>query len=214
MERTENNNNNNNNNNVNIDSNVNTNTNIALIPPSTGSITAESQYNKPTDTITKNGDDASNRDEMSIWLEKVNNISKNNPDWMDMSSDAMVATVFAIQELLQSLTRDSLLLASYRHNQLNNSHNGLLQHSISSSSQQQIKDLVLNYNDIADCVSIKEQYAILSDMIPRTKYLKDLVRENKIRYTTFINSDQLPSSDNIIQIDVNNDNDTEDEQEH
>ncbi|CAL9735907.1 hypothetical protein MOSE0_I07228 [Monosporozyma servazzii] len=130
---------------------------------------------------------------MNIWLEKAENISKNDPDWMDMSSDALAATVFATQGFVQSITRDSLLLSSYRQNQP-------VPNQFPLSSQ----ELTLSYNDIAGCVSIENQYAFLSDMIPRTKNLNDLVRENKIRYTTFVNADQAQD------IDINND-DTEEE---
>ncbi|CAL9730728.1 protein Dls1p [Monosporozyma unispora] len=146
---------------------------------------------------------------MNIWLEKVENISKNDPDWMDLSSDSIAATVFATQYLIQSLTQDSLLLSSYRQSQLTPGH------------QLPPPELTLNYNDIADCISIKDQYSFLSDMIPRTKNLKDLVRENKIRYTTFVNNDQVQDIDinnstnnnnnNLVNNNNNNGDETEEE---
>lgn len=164
--------------------------------PSTVSGASQSNGNAPIrdgsqiDTTTTL---AADEELMNIWLEKAENISKNDPDWMDMSSDALAATVFATQGFVQSITRDSLLLSSYRQNQP-------VPNQFPLSSQ----ELTLSYNDIAGCVSIENQYAFLSDMIPRTKNLSDLVRENKIRYTTFVNADQAQD------IDINND-DTEEE---
>lgn len=144
------------------------------------------EVNQPTTTFTPQLNEA-DEEMMNVWLEKAENISKNDPDWMDMSSDALVATVFATQCFVQSITRDSLLLSSLSQSQ----------------SIQPPQEPTLNYNDIARCVSLENQYAFLSDMIPRTKNLNDLVRENKIRYTTYVNADQLQ--------DVNtNKDDTED----
>lgn len=148
-------------------------------------------------------------EEMSVWSEKVINISKNDPNWMDMTGDAVIATIFAARFLVQSLTRESSLIASYRQRPLSFQDDT----SLEQEGKENQLILQLNYNDIADCISIKDQFTFLSDMIPRTKNLKELVLENKTRYTTFIiNPDEANHPSNTItQIDLNNNDNTEDE---
>ena len=153
-------------------------------------------------------------EEMRIWLQKVINLSKNDPNWMDMATDAVIATVFAAKYLVQSLTKESSLIASYRQKPVPASLNGTGLPQEQEDKQDQ-PPLQLNYNDIADCISIKDQFGFLSGMIPRTKSLRELIAENKIRYTTFINPEETIQLTNVIQIDLNNndeDDDTEDDE--
>lgn len=174
---------------------------VVISPPS-----ERIKNNSIEESISDEGDYA--EEMMSTWSEKVINISKNDPNWMDMTGDAVIATVFAVRFLVQSLTRESSLIASYRQRPLSFQDDT----SLEQEGKENQLILQLNYNDIADCISIKDQFTFLSDMIPRTKNLKELVLENKIRYTTFINPDEASNPSNTVtQIDLNSNDDTEDE---
>lgn len=191
-----------------MNSSDNTNNNTIDDSTSNRNEYTDGDNNRDNHNNDSNDDYDGHDEEMRIWLQKVINISKNDPNWMDMTPDSVTATVFAAKYLVQSLTKESSLIASYRQSPSPTllDENGVVQKL--EGKQDQLL-LQLNYNDIADCISIKDQFSFLSDMIPKTKSLRELVAENKIRYTTFITPEETNQA-NVVQIDLNNSNDNDD----
>ena len=108
----------------------------------------------------------------SLPIDKIQMISKTDPAYMDVTDDGYAATAFATEFFIKTLTGDTLKLSKLK----------------SSNPGTKVE---LNYNDIADLVSIQKPYMFLRESIPRTKNLADLVRENKVRYTTVVPEGQM-----------------------
>lgn len=96
--------------------------------------------------------------------DKIQLIAKNDPEYMETDSDAFIAAAFATEVFVQLLSNESMKLSNYR--------------TVDNSDT-----IELMYSDIADLISVQNPYKFLNETIPRTKNLKDLVRENKVRYT-------------------------------
>ncbi|KAG0668564.1 DNA-directed DNA polymerase epsilon, subunit C [Maudiozyma exigua] len=108
----------------------------------------------------------------ALPIDKIQMISKTDPAYMDVTDDGYAATAFATEFFIKTLTHDTLKLSELK---------------LSNPGT----NLELNYNDIADLVSIQKPYMFLRESIPRTKSLADLVRENKVRYTTVVPEGQM-----------------------
>ncbi|EDO15448.1 hypothetical protein Kpol_1027p23 [Vanderwaltozyma polyspora DSM 70294] len=111
-------------------------------------------------------------------LSKVKKIAKCDPEHVITSNAAFVATSFATEIFIKNLTEETLVLS-----QLNQ-----------TNSTKQVKRLT--YEDLAKCVARNEKFQFLADVLPMTKNLKNLVKENKVRYTNAlpvdINQTTLP----------------------
>lgn len=160
------------------------------------------------------------------WNDKVETIAKNDPEYLDTDSLAIIATSMATKFFIESLTYESIQSSLLRKKP----------NTIITNEDTDETDLV--YDDIANVISVNDKFSFLNDMVPKTKKLRDLVSANKVRYTTLqgnfnalnksknkknsnlsyidtttTNNDNNKSNNNnnnqIIQIDI--DNDTEDE---
>lgn len=110
--------------------------------------------------------DQSKRNAPHLPISKLKKIARSDPDYIITSSNAFVATAFATELFVQSLTEEMLALSHL------------------SNKSANTKSLRLTYNHLSECVSRKENFQFLEDVIPKTKNLRTLVKENKIRYTT------------------------------
>ncbi|AJR74354.1 ASB_HP2_G0029490.mRNA.1.CDS.1 [Saccharomyces cerevisiae] len=141
-------------------------------------------------------------------VEKVQRIAKNDPEYMDTSDDAFVATAFATEFFVQVLTHESL-------------------HRQQQQQQQQVPplpdELTLSYDDISAAIvhSSDGHLQFLNDVIPTTKNLRLLVEENRVRYTTsvmppnevysaYVVNNTAPKP-NIVEIDLDNDEDDDED---
>lgn len=106
------------------------------------------------------------RTQPRLPISKVKKIAKCDPDYILTAGNAFMAATFAAELFVQSLTEEMIQL-SYLSNK-------------STSS----KSVRLGYQHISECVSRKENYHFLEDVVPRTKNLRNLVKENKVRYIT------------------------------
>ena len=100
-----------------------------------------------------------------LSLQKTQLIAKNDPEYIPTTDAALVATTFATEYFVKVLASEALRLSDYRSN---------------GASPDTIQ---LAYDDVADAVSLDKSYGFLHETIPRTKNLRELVRENKVRYT-------------------------------
>jgi len=107
----------------------------------------------------------------ALPIDKIQMIARNDPGYVELNDDAFAATAFATEFFVKTLTNEALKLSEYR--------------STSNS-----EPLELGYDDVADLVSMQKVYTFLRETIPRTKYLRDLVKENKVRYTTVTETEQ------------------------
>ncbi|CCH61681.1 hypothetical protein TBLA_0F01380 [Henningerozyma blattae CBS 6284] len=96
-------------------------------------------------------------------ISKIKKIAKTDPEYMTTSNLAYIATAITTELFIQSFTERTLSLNQIRTKSKN-------------------KRLV--YEDLAECVVKYEEFQFLGDVVPRTKNLKSLVKENKVRYTT------------------------------
>ncbi|CCK68964.1 Dls1p KNAG_0B05310 [Huiozyma naganishii CBS 8797] len=139
-------------------------------------------------------------------VERVERIAKNDPEYMDTSPEALAATAFVTQYFIQQLCGDSLSVSAYRNAP-----------SAAGDGDGEGPTLHLEYMDIADCVAVRNQYAFLGEMIPRTKNLAELVAQNKVRYVTEVftpaqvgvarDGGSLASSSGAVQIDIDTESD-------
>ncbi|SMN21822.1 similar to Saccharomyces cerevisiae YJL065C DLS1 Subunit of ISW2/yCHRAC chromatin accessibility complex along with Itc1p, Isw2p, and Dpb4p [Maudiozyma saulgeensis] len=107
----------------------------------------------------------------ALPIDKIQMIARNDPNYVELTDDAFGATAFATEFFVKTLTSEALKLSEYR-------------------SRSNSQTLELGYDDVADLVSMQKVYAFLRETIPRTKYLGDLVKENKVRYTTVVPAQQ------------------------
>lgn len=152
-------------------------------------LTGESYQNIPT------GGDAMDIDEQNIIttaydaeakliksksphlpISKVKKISRCDPEYIITSNAAFVATSFATEIFIKSLTEETLVMS-----QLNN-----------SNTNKQVKRLT--YDDLAKCIARDEKFQFLGDVIPTTKNLKVLVKDNKVRYSNPVIPDNKQST--------------------
>ncbi|QHS74185.1 Dls1p [Saccharomyces paradoxus] len=140
-------------------------------------------------------------------VEKVQRIAKNDPEYMDTSDDAFVATAFATEFFIQVLTHESLQKQQQQQ-----------QHVPPPSDE-----LTLSYDDISATIvqSSDGHLQFLNDVIPTTRNLRLLVEENRVRYTTsvmppnevysaYVMNDMAPKP-NIVEIDLDNDEDDDED---
>ncbi|AQZ16169.1 DPB3 (YBR278W) and DLS1 (YJL065C) [Zygosaccharomyces parabailii] len=99
-------------------------------------------------------------------VSKVKRIARSDPEYLLTSNNAFVASAFATEIFVQALTEE------------------MLAQSQLSNKNKDSKTIRLTYNDLAECVARKEQYRFLEDVVPRTKNLRSLVKQNRVRYTT------------------------------
>lgn len=143
---------------------------------------------------------------LQLPVEKVQRIAKNDPEYMDTSDDAFVATALATEFFIQVLTHESLQ-----------------QHQQRRPVPHPSDEVTLSYDDVSATIlqSTDGHLQFLNDVIPITKNLRLLVEENRVRYTTSV----MPPNEvystyvmgetalkpNIVEIDLDNDEDDEDE---
>ncbi|CAR29953.1 hypothetical protein ZYGR_0AD06440 [Zygosaccharomyces rouxii] len=99
-------------------------------------------------------------------VSKVKKIARSDPEYLLTSNNAFVATAFATEIFVKALTEE------------------MLAQSHLSGKNKDSKTVRLTYNDLAECVSKKNQFMFLEDVVPRTKNLRSLVKQNRVRYTT------------------------------
>ncbi|AGO12202.1 AaceriAEL159Wp [[Ashbya] aceris (nom. inval.)] len=98
-------------------------------------------------------------------ISKCKRIAKTDPDYIMTTQAAYIATAFATELFVQAISEDAMAQA-----QLDGRRAGG-------------KAARLTYNDLARTVAREERYAFLADVIPETKTLAHLVRQNKVRYS-------------------------------
>ncbi|QLQ78479.1 hypothetical protein HG537_0A07260 [Torulaspora globosa] len=106
------------------------------------------------------------RTQPRLPISKVKKIAKSDPDYVLTAGNAFIAVAFAAELFVQSITEEMIQL-SYLSSKPNNS-----------------KSVRLSYQHLSECVARKENYQFLEDVVPRTKNLRTLVKENKVRYMT------------------------------
>ncbi|KOG98540.1 Dls1p [Saccharomyces eubayanus] len=142
---------------------------------------------------------------LQLPVEKVQRIAKNDPEYMDTSDDAFVATAFATEFFIQVLTHESL----------QQQQRGQVPHPSD--------EITLSYDDVSATIlkSTDGHLQFLNDVIPITKNLRLLVEENRVRYTTSV----MPPNEvystyvmgetalkpNIVEIDLDNDEDDDED---
>ncbi|GAV56343.1 hypothetical protein ZYGR_0BB01200 [Zygosaccharomyces rouxii] len=99
-------------------------------------------------------------------VSKVKKIARSDPEYLLTSNNAFVATAFATEIFVKALTEE------------------MLAQSQLAGKNKDSKTIRLTYNDLAECVSKKNQFMFLEDVVPRTKNLRSLVKQNRVRYTT------------------------------
>ncbi|CCC67481.1 hypothetical protein NCAS_0A09230 [Naumovozyma castellii] len=145
-------------------------------------VAAEETYGVDT---TADIEDTSLQPTLSVDI--VGKIARNDPEYMETSDDALVATAFATELFIKTLTNESLLMADFH--PTNNAMNG--QSSENNDGTNNDDSNTLTYDNLSYCVKKKGNFQFLGDLIPMTKNLKDLVQENKVRYTTALPQGQL-----------------------
>lgn len=100
-------------------------------------------------------------------VSKVKKIARSDPEHLLTSNNAFVATAFATEIFVKAVTEEMLA-----------------QSQLSGKNNKDSKTLRLTYNDMAECVAKKDQFRFLEDVVPRTKNLRSLVKQNRVRYTT------------------------------
>lgn len=106
------------------------------------------------------------RTQPRLPISKVKKIAKSDPDYILTAGNAFMAVAFAAELFVQSLTEE------------------MIQLSYLSSKSSGSKSVRLSYQHMSECVARKENYQFLEDVVPRTKNLRTLVKENKVRYMT------------------------------
>ncbi|QLL33868.1 hypothetical protein HG536_0F01930 [Torulaspora globosa] len=106
------------------------------------------------------------RTQPRLPISKVKKIAKSDPDYILTAGNAFMAVAFAAELFVQSLTEE------------------MIQLSYLSSKSSNSKSVRLSYQHLSECVARKENYLFLEDVVPKTKNLRTLVKENKVRYMT------------------------------
>ncbi|QLG72150.1 hypothetical protein HG535_0C05040 [Zygotorulaspora mrakii] len=97
-------------------------------------------------------------------ISKLKKIARSDPEYILTSSSAFVAAAFATELFVQSITEEMLALSHLSSKNVNG------------------KNTRLTYESMSECVSRKENYQFLEDVIPKTKNLRNLVKQNRVRY--------------------------------
>lgn len=132
-------------------------------------------------------------------ISKVRKMARSDPEYIVTAGNAFTAAAFATELFVQSMTEEMIQLAYL------------------SGKTSTAKSVRLSYKNMADTVSRKENYSFLEDVVPQTKNLRTLVKENKVRYTTRIENQQtLPFEDKQEEpdLDPEEDEDLEEDEDH
>ncbi|CCE64627.1 hypothetical protein TPHA_0I01210 [Tetrapisispora phaffii CBS 4417] len=105
-------------------------------------------------------------------ISKVKKIARCDPEYVITSNSAFIATAFATEIFIKNFAEETIVLSQ-----------------LSSTNGQKVKRIT--YADLAKTVQRHEKFHFLTDVIPITKNLKTLVKQNKVRY-----SNVAPSSGN------------------
>ncbi|AET40661.1 histone-fold protein Ecym_6281 [Eremothecium cymbalariae DBVPG len=100
-------------------------------------------------------------------ISKCKRIAKTDPDYILTTQPAYIATAFATELFIQSISEESVAMAQ-----------------LESRKQLKGKQIRMNYTDLARAVSRLDKFSFLGDVIPETKVLSHLVQQNKVRYST------------------------------
>lgn len=132
-------------------------------------------------------------------ISKVRKIARSDPEYIVTAGNAFTAAAFATELFVQSMTEEMIQLAYL------------------SGKTATSKSIRLSYKNLSDCVARKENYSFLEDVVPQTKNLRTLVKENKVRYTTRIEGQQtLPFEEKHEEpdLDPEDEEDLEEDEEH
>ncbi|KAL3232717.1 DNA polymerase epsilon subunit C [Nakaseomyces bracarensis] len=113
-------------------------------------------------------------------ISRIRKIAKNDPEYMDCTKDAMIATAFATELFVQTLTYETLIVngsVPYGEGAFDKEPQTL-------QKDQENDEMELDYKSISESVGIVDHFQFLVDIIPKTKNLRDLVKESKVRYST------------------------------
>lgn len=115
-------------------------------------------------------------------ISKIRKIARNDPEYMDCTKDAMIATAFATELFVQTLTYETLIV----NGSVPYGEGAFLkeQQQQQQQLQQQSDEMLLDYKSVSESVALVDHFQFLADIIPRTKNLRDLVKESKVRYST------------------------------
>ncbi|CCF55607.1 hypothetical protein KAFR_0A01690 [Kazachstania africana CBS 2517] len=122
-----------------------------------------------------------------LSIGKIQTIARNDPEFMETTTSAFITTAFLTELFVQTLVSESIKISEYESNKCSS-------HAETTN---------LKYSNITDCIAMNEPFQFLNDMVPRTKNLGDLVRENKVRYTTTSEPQPAVTTNDTIQIDLN-----------
>ncbi|SCV03766.1 LAMI_0H10792g1_1 [Lachancea mirantina] len=96
-------------------------------------------------------------------LSKCKKIASMDAENVPMSQAARAATAFATELFVQTFTEQALARAQ-----------------LTRQSKTRAR---VQYDDLAHCVATNEKFAFLGDVVPETKSLRTLVRDNRVRYS-------------------------------
>ncbi|AMD19297.1 HBR396Wp [Eremothecium sinecaudum] len=100
-------------------------------------------------------------------ISKCKRIAKTDPDYIIQTQSAYIATAFATELFVQAFSEEAIAMAQ-----------------LESKKPVNRKQVRLTYSDLARVVARVGKFNFLSDVVPETKVLSDLVRLNKVRYST------------------------------
>ncbi|CCK73556.1 Dls1p NDAI_0G05730 [Naumovozyma dairenensis CBS 421] len=131
-----------------------------------------------------------------LSVDIVERIAKNDPEYMDTDDSAYIATAFATELFIKTLTMESMINANFHRMPVTRQEIEQQPETESDGDEALEENQIvrLTYNDFATTVKSKESFHFLGDLIPMTKNLKDLVQENKVRYTTALPQSQILGS--------------------
>ncbi|SSD58615.1 uncharacterized protein SCODWIG_00376 [Saccharomycodes ludwigii] len=152
----------------------------------------------------------SNTNILQLPLSKIKRIAKTDPEYILTSQQAYILTGLATQLFIEKFVEDITLQSqlSYAGNKSKSKAKSKIK-SINGASNNNIR---LTYEDISNVVAKVDKYQFLGDIIPETKPLINLVRENKVRYSILEEGQQMLPFNNAS--DNKNPTDGEKEEQH
>ena len=110
-------------------------------------------------------------------------IAKNDPEYIETTSDAFIATSFATELFIKELCTEVAKTVPLGQNEI-------------------------TYDSLAEFVAVREPFQFLREMVPQTKRLSDLVRENRVRYTVMNSVVSSSGAGDDVRAEAKTDTDT------
>ena len=110
-------------------------------------------------------------------------IAKNDPEYIETTSDAFIATSFATELFIKELCTEVAKTVPLGQNEI-------------------------TYDSLAEFVAVREPFQFLREMVPQTKRLSDLVRENRVRYTVMNSAVSSNGAGDDVRTEAKTDTDT------